>query len=301
LLAGLSVALGFKAGLFNIGATGRFVMGGLVASVAGAAVAQVTPFLAIPAAVLAGIAASAFYGFIPGFLKATTGAHEVVTTIMLNYIALFTGTALVIGVFKAPGYTFDRTADVGAASLPVLFGRDLHLGVLIAYAFVPIFWWFVWKTTIGFEIRTVGANPSAARYAGMSPRRLIMMTMSLCGLLAGLAGVITFLGEIGFYPATFGTQIGFDAIAVALLGRSHPVGVMLGALLFGFMRAGAPLMQIRAGIPIEIIDVLTAVILFFLAADIIVRWVFRMRGERAAVGLDQTQQFTKSYGQEGSS
>ena len=151
LLAGLSVALGFKAGLFNIGATGQFVIGGLAAAVAGAAVAGWSPYLAIPVAVVAGAAASAFYGFIPGFLKATTGAHEVVTTIMLNYIALFTGTALVIGVFRAPGYTFDRTADVGAAVLPVVFGRDLHLGVLIAYAFVPIFWWFVWKTTVGFD------------------------------------------------------------------------------------------------------------------------------------------------------
>ena len=297
LLAGLSVALGFKAGLFNIGANGQLIIGGLAAAIVGAAVAQWSPALAIPAAVIAGGAASFFYGFIPGFLKATTGAHEVVTTIMLNFIAGFIGSALVIGIFRAPGYTFDRTADVGAALLPVIFGRDLHLGVVLAYAFVPIFYWFVWKTTIGFEIRTVGANPSAARYAGMSPRGLITLTMSLCGMLAGLAGVIVMLGEVGFYPATFGTAIGFDAIAIALLGRSHPVGVMFGALLFGFMRAGAPLMQIRAGIPIEIIDILTATILFFLAADVIVRHIFRMRGERGAGGATE-QQFTKSYGGE---
>lgn len=300
LLAGLSVALGFKAGLFNIGATGQFVIGGLVASIVGAEVATWPPVLAIFVAVLAGVAAGALYGFIPGFLKATTGAHEVVTTIMLNYIALFTGTALVINVFRSPDFSYDRTGDLGSAMLPVMFGRDLHLGVLVAYAFVPLFWWFVWKTTVGFEIRTVGANPNAARYAGMNPRRLIMLTMALCGFLAGLAGVIIFLGEIGFYPSTFGTQIGFDAIAIALLGRSHPIGVMLGALLFGFMRAGAPLMQIRAGIPIEIIDVLTAVILFFLAADLIIRRLFRMRGARGVAGADQVQQFTRSYGNEGS-
>jgi simple sugar transport system permease protein len=300
LLAGLSVALGFKAGLFNIGATGQFVIGGLAASIVGAAVSEWPLLLAIPAAVAAGLAASSFYGLVPGFLKATTGAHEVVTTIMLNYIAILTGTALVINVFRSPDFTYDRTADVGAAALPLVFGRDLHLGVLVAYALVPLFGWFVWKTTLGFEIRTVGANPSAARYAGMSPRRLIMVTMSLCGFLAGLAGVISFLGEIGFYPATFGTQVGFDAIAIALLGRSHPVGVMLAALFFGFMRAGAPLMQIRAGIPLEIIDVLTAVILFFLAADLIVRWIFRMRGARGVSGADQTQQFTRTYGKEGS-
>jgi simple sugar transport system permease protein len=252
--------------------------------------------IAIGIAVLAGCAAGPLYGFIPGFLKATTGAHEVVTTIMLNYIAFFTGTALVINVFRSPDFSYDRTGDIGASALPVLFGRDLHLGVLVAYAFVPIFWWFVWRTTIGFEIRTVGANPSAARYAGMDPKRTIMLTMTLCGFLAGLAGVIIFLGEIGFYPSTFGTQIGFDAIAIALLGRSHPIGVMLGALLFGFMRAGAPLMQIRAGIPIEVIDVITAVILFFLAADIIVRRLFRMRGAKGMTGADREQQFTKSYG-----
>ena len=300
LLAGLSVALGFKAGLFNIGATGQFVIGGLAAAIAGALVAELNFILAIPIAIAAGVAAGAFYGFVPGFLKATTGAHEVVTTIMLNFIAVFTGTALVINLFRSPDFTFDRTADVGAAALPVIFGRDLHLGVLVAYAFVPIFWWFVWRTTLGFEIRTVGANPNAARYAGMSPRRLIMLTMSLCGFLAGLAGVVQFLGEIGFYPATFGTQIGFDAIAIALLGRSHPIGVMLGALLFGFMRAGAPLMQIRADIPIEIIDVLTATILFFLAADVVVRRLFRIRDERGMAGADKEQQFTKSYGGESS-
>jgi len=296
LLAGLSVALGFKAGLFNIGATGQFLMGGLAASVVGAQFANADPLVAIPVAVVAGAAGGALYGFIPGLLKAVTGAHEVVTTIMLNYIATFTASALVIGLLRAPGFTFDRTAAVGNATLPVVFGRDLNLGVFLAVAFVPITSWLIWRTTLGFEIRTVGANPSAARYAGMSPRRLIILTMSLCGLLSGLAGAILFLGEIGFYPATFGTAIGFDAIAVALLGRAHPVGVLFGALLFGVLRAGAPLMQIRAEIPVEIIDVLQAIILFFLAADIVVRRLFRVRAARA--GVDEIQTVTRSYGEQ---
>jgi ABC-type uncharacterized transport system permease subunit len=296
LLAGLSVALGFKAGLFNIGATGQFVIGGLVACVAGAQMATASPFVAIPVAIAAGAAAGALYGFIPGLLKALTGAHEVVTTIMLNYIATLTATALVIGPFRATGFTFDRTADVGNAELPVVFGRDLNAGVLIALAFVPIISWLIWRTTLGFEIRTVGANPSAARYAGMSPRRLIILTMSLCGMLSGLAGVILFLGEVGFYPATFGTAIGFDAIAVALLGRAHPVGVLFGALLFGVMRSGAPLMQIRAEVPLEIIDVLQAIILFFLAADVVVRRLFRFRAARA--GVDELQTVTRTYGEQ---
>jgi simple sugar transport system permease protein len=297
LLAGLSVALGFKAGLFNIGATGQFVIGGLVACVVGAELATWSPWVAMPVALVAGALAGAAYGFIPGLLKATTGAHEVVTTIMLNYIAVLTATALVIGPLRAPGYTFDRTADIGNAGLPVVFGRDLHLGVLIALAFVPLYGWLVWRTTLGFEIRTVGANPSAARYAGMSPRRLIIVTMSLCGMLAGLAGTIVFLGQVRYYPATFGTGIGFEAIAVALLGRSHPIGVLLSAILFGIMRAGAPLMQIRADIPIQIIDVLTAIILFFLAADIIVRRLFRFRAAKGGVEGDVAA-VSRSYGGE---
>ncbi len=296
LLAGLSVAVGFKAGLFNIGATGQFVMGGLVAAVVGARIGDASPFVAIPVAIAAGAAAGAFYGFIPGVLKAVTGAHEVVTTIMLNYIATFTATALVIGPFRAPGFTFDRTADVGNAALPVVFGRDLNLGVFVALALVPIMTWLIWRTTLGFEIRTVGANPSAARYAGMSPRRMIVLTMSLCGMLSGLAGAVLFLGEVHFYPATFGTAVGFDAIAVALLGRAHPVGVLFGALLFGVMRGGAPLMQIRADIPIEIVDVLQAIILFFLAADVVVRRILRVKAAR--LGMDELQTVTRTYGEQ---
>ncbi len=296
LLAGLSVALGFKAGLFNIGATGQFIIGGLAACIVGAQVATLSPFIAIPIALVAGAAAGAFYGFIPGVLKAFTGAHEVVTTIMLNYIAAYTATALVLGPFRAPGFSFDRTADVGNAALPVVLGRDLNLGVFIALAFVPLVTWLIWRTTTGFEIRTVGANPSAARYAGMSPRRVIVLTMSLCGMLAGLAGTILFLGEVGFYPGTFGTAIGFDAIAIALLGRAHPVGVLFGSLLFGVLRAGAPLMQIRAEVPLEIISVLQAIILFFLAADVIVRHIFRIRASRA--GVDELTTVTRTYGEQ---
>jgi general nucleoside transport system permease protein len=294
LLAGLAVGLGFKAGLFNIGATGQLIMGGFTAAVVGAFFATDSPYIAIPAAVVAGGIAGAIWGFIPGFLKAFTGAHEVVTTIMLNFIAGLTVSALVQGPFRAPGYTFARTADIGNATLPQLFG--MHLGVYIALAFIPIMAWLIWRTTLGFEIRAVGANPSAARYAGMSPRRLITLTMSLCGMLAGLSGVILILGQVRSFPATFGTGIGFDAIAVALLGRAHPVGIFFGALLFGGMRAGAPLMQVRAQVPIQVIDILQALILLFLAADLLVRQVLRIRAERA--GVDELQTVTRTYGEQ---
>ena len=239
-LTGLAVGVGFKAGLFNIGGTGQVLVGAFVAAIVGAAVGDQPVPIAVTVALVAGALGGAFYGFIPGALKAFTGAHEVVSTIMLNSLAFFLIVGLVNDIFKIVGPSFARTADVGNAALPVLFGRNGNVGVLIALAAVPITWFLIYRTTLGFEIRTVGANPSAARYAGMSPRRLIILTMSLCGLFAGLAGSIEIL-TLGYYPAVFGTGIGFAGITVALLGRAHPVGILLAALLLGGMRAGAPL------------------------------------------------------------
>lgn len=296
-LTGLAVGVGFKAGLFNIGATGQVLMGGFVAAVVGAQVGGAPPVVAILIATLAGAAAGAFYGFIPGYLKAFTGAHEVVTTIMLNSIAAALISGLVNDILRAPGFTFARTADIGAAAYPIVFGREMHIGVFIALVLVPVTYWFLWRTTIGFEIRTVGANPSAARYAGMSPRGMTVLTMSLAGMFAGLAGTLEILGKIGHYPAVFGTNIGFDGITVALLGRAHPVGIVLAAMLLGGMRAGAPLMQIDAKTPVEIIDVIQAVILFFLAADVLVRRLLRARAARGTA-VAELQTVSRSYGEQ---
>src|SRR6476646_1982314 len=292
-LTGLAVGLGFKGGLFNIGGTGQVLVGGFVAALVGGAVAQLPVPVAVTIAVTAGALGGAAYGFIPGFLKAFTGAHEVVVTIMLNSLAAVVIVGLVNDIFKITGPTFARTADVGNAALPIIFGRDGSLGILIALVVVPIAYVLIYRTTLGFEIRTAGANPSAARYAGMSPRRLIILTMSLCGLFAGLAGAIEIL-DLGYYPAVFGTTIGFAGITVGLLGRAHPVGILLAALLLGGMRAGAPAMQITAKIPIEIIDVIQGLILVFLAAEIVIRQVFRIRAERATPGELKT--VAASYG-----
>ena len=175
----------------------------------------------------------------------------------------------------------------------MIIGRDGHIGMLFAAAAVPIMYWLLFRSTLGFEIRTVGANPDAARYAGMQPRRLIVLTMSISGLLAGLAGTVEILGELHHIPAAYSTTVGFDAIAVALLGRSHPVGILFAALLFGAMRAGSGLMQIRAGIPVQMIGVLQAVILFFLAAPVVVRKLFRVGGD--GVATSEMQTITRSY------
>ena len=295
-LGGLSVGVAFKAGLFNIGAQGQFLIGAIAAAGMGAAVSTWPGPLAISAAILAGCLAGAAWGFIPGALKAFTGAHEVVTTIMLNTIAASVIGWLVTGPLLASGFSFDRTGDLGNSTLPILFGtRNLHLGVFASVLAVPVVWFLLWRSTLGFEIRTVGLNPSAARYAGMRPASLIIFTMSLAGMLAGLAGSMEILGITHFMNASYGTAVGFDSITVALLGRAHPVGIVLAALLFGAMRAGSNLMQIKTQIPVEIVDIIQAIVLLFVAADVIVRRVFRVRS--SAGGLAELQTVTKSYGE----
>jgi general nucleoside transport system permease protein len=296
ILAGLAVGIGFKAGLFNIGAQGQFLVGAVSATVVAVTLNDASPAVAIPLSILAGMAGGLAYGFIPGFLKAFTGAHEVVTTIMLNYVAIFLVSYLISGPFRGGHVTFARTADITAAALPILIGRNGHLGLIFAALAVPAAAWLLYRSTTGFEIRTVGANPDAARYAGMHPRWLTILTMSLCGMLAGLAGAGQILGDVGYMPASYSTTVGFDAIAVALLGRANPFGILFAGLLFGAMQAGAGAMQIQAGIPVQMVSVLQAVILFFLAAELIVRRVFRVRAARAVVSELET--VSRSYGEQ---
>jgi simple sugar transport system permease protein len=211
---------------------------------------------------------------------------------MLNSIAAAIVGVLILGPLLAPGFSFGRTGDLGNSALPIILGTNIHLGVLLAVAAVPAIWWLLYRSTLGFEMRSVGANPAAARYAGMRPNFLIMFTMSLSGMLFGIAGSTEILGVSHFMIPSYGTSVGFDAIAVALLGRSHPFGIAAAALLFGALRAGAGLMQVIAGIPVEIVDVIQAIILLFLAADVVVRRLFRVR---AAGGIADLKTVTSSY------
>jgi ABC-type uncharacterized transport system permease subunit len=283
-LGGLSVAFGFRAGLFNIGAQGQFLMGVLGAVWVGVTVRDAPPLVAISLAVTGGVIGGAIWGFIPGFLKAVSGAHEVVTTIMLNYVAGFVLAGFVNGPLRVPAAPSAVTQDVGNAALPILIARNGHLGLLIALVAVAVISWTLFRTTFGFEVRTVGANPDAARYAGMKPRLLLVVTMMICGALAGLAGAGELLGITHKTTSSYATSVGFDSIAIALLGRSSPFGVLLAALLFGAMRAGAGLMQIQAGIPKELVDVLQATILLFLVANSVLRAALRMRNVGSGLG-----------------
>ncbi len=288
IFSGLAVAFAFKAGLFNIGAQGQLIFGALAAAVIGFGIEGLPAVIHIPFALLAGATAGALYGAIPGALKTFTGAHEVITTIMLNFIALNITDYLADGPLKDPSPVniVARTARIFESAVlhPIRLGSfTIPSGFLIAVLMASITWWLLWKTTVGYEIRTVGQNPSAAKYAGMRVSRTVILTMVLSGLLAGLGGAVETQGIVGRFQPGFNAGLGFDGITIALLGKTNPFGVIPAAILVGAMRAGASQMQFRAGVATEIIDVIQAIILFFVAADMIIRWLLR---QRAAAGED---------------
>ncbi len=288
IFTGLAVAVGFRAGLFNIGANGQFLVGAFCAAVFGAAIGLPFP-IAMLLSLAVGALGGALWGFIPGALKAWRGAHEVVTTIMLNSIAYLLLNLLASQVFADPGASFPRTPDVNPdAALPIILADTrLHLGIVIALVTAVAMWFLLFKTTLGFEIRTVGSNAAAARYAGIRSAFTIVLTMMISGGLAGLGGATEILGNTRNYPAEYIVTFGFDGIAVALLGRAHPFGVVGGALLFGVMRAGAGAMQRATDIPIDIIVIVQGVILLFVAAQVVIERLLpaaraRRRGPAAA-------------------
>jgi ABC-type uncharacterized transport system permease subunit len=282
-LAGLGIALAFRGGLFNIGVQGQLFMGSVFAVVVGYSV-ELPPILHISLALLAGIIGGALWAAIPGYLKARQGAHEVITTIMLNYIAarVINWALATNGPLRAPRTVVPETRAVfESARLPILIpDTRLHAGVIIAVIAAIIVYWLLWRTVSGFEIRTVGANPSAARYAGINVEGNIVLTMVLSGALAGLGGAIQVLGLAPYnFTTGFNVGLGFDSIAVAVLGGIHPFGVVLSSFLFGAMDAGARLMQLRTKVPIDIITIVQGLILAFVAADQIIRSIFRIRAE----------------------
>lgn len=283
IFAGLAVAIGFQAGLFNIGVSGQMHIGGMAALYIGFAFALPAVFH-IPLALAAAIVGGAFWAGIAGFLKARTGAHEVITTIMLNFIALFLVDYLLRNsLFQAPGRNDPISDKVNPSaqfpSLGDLFGAyRVNIGFLIALAAVAFAWWLMYRTTIGFEFRAVGFNAAGGKYAGMSVAWIYVSVMAVAGAFAGIGGANQLLGLEPFRGfSNFAGNIGFDAIALALLGRSHPVGVLFAALLFGGLKAGGREMQGAAGIPIDLVLVLQALIIVMIAAPELVRSIYRIK------------------------
>src|SRR5215211_1945140 len=268
ILGGLAFAVAARAGMFNIGIEGQMVVGGLCAGLAAAWDPGLPIFVHPPLAVLAGMVAGGIWGFIPGFLKAKTGAHEVITTIMLNYLAYRIST-VVIGQENLPLVNPALQATqpaVDNATLPRLVaGTRLHAGILIALAAAVVVWFLLYRTVFGYKIRTVGLSPGAAGFAGIPWGRTIALAMLLSGLLAGLGGTVDALGLQGrYYNITLG--IGFTSIAVGLVGRNTPFGVILAGLLFGALAAGATKMRNTAGISRDIVYVLLAFVILSVSA-----------------------------------
>ena len=285
IFAGLAVALGFRCGLFNIGAEGQLFMGAVFSAYVGYSLQGVPAIVHIPLALGAGALGGALWGFLPAILKAKFGAHEVINTIMMNYIAFRLSEWLLNGPMKRGGpdgpVPVSPTIEA-SAELPRFFADPIrfHLGFFIALAVAAFVYWFLFRTTLGFEIRTVGANPNAAKYAGMSITRNFVLALCLSGALAGLAGANEVLGVNHNLALAFSSGYGFDSIALALLGKSHPVGVVLAALLFGTLRSGGTRMQNIAKIPVDIIGVIQALVIAFVAAPAIIRAIYRIRAAR---------------------
>lgn len=279
IFTGLAVALGFRCGLFNIGAEGQLFIGALCSAYVGYSITGLPAIIHLPLALLAGAAGGALWGMIPGYLKARFGAHEVVNTIMMNWIAFRLSDWLLNGPMKASGFRPVTPNVEHSAELPRFFPDPLRLnwGLILAFVVAYALYWFLFKTTLGFEIRSVGANPDAARYAGMNIIKNFVLVMALSGGLAGLAGSAQVLGVDHWVGQGFSAGYGFDAIALALLGKSHPAGVVISALLFGFLRSGATRMQSIAGVPIDIISIIQGLIIIFIAAPAIIRWLYRLK------------------------
>ncbi|NMC12905.1 MAG: ABC transporter permease [Chloroflexi bacterium] len=286
IFAGLAVALAFKGGLFNIGAEGQLALGAVASAWVGYALPDllgisIPRIIHLPLTIFAGMLAGAIWGAIPGWLKAKTGSHEVINTIMMNYIALNMVSYLLNGPWKDPDplNVIARTPMIAeGARIPAIFSQyRFHWGFFLALVVAFIVWWLLWKTTLGFEIRTAGSNPDAAKYAGINVSRTIVLTMTISGLLAGLAGAIEVTALNYRHELGFSQGYGFDAIAIALLGKSHPFGAVIGAILFGAMRNGATRMQFLTQIPVDVISVIQALILLFVAGDAISRFIYRIR------------------------
>lgn len=284
LLAGLAVAFAFRTGLFNIGVEGQLIVGWFAAAYVGMAF-DLPKIIHLPFALIAAAAAGALWGLVPGILKATLKVHEVIVTIMMNYIALHVVNAL-IKTLSGGGFKLERIQE--SASLRSEFLSNLtdystlHYGIFVALAMVVVMWFILEKTKTGYELKSVGYNDNAARYAGMSANKNIILAMVISGAFAGLGGAMEALGTFGNISSMGGfTGIGFDGIAVALLGANTPLGVIFGATLFGSLKYGANNMPNEAGIPVEIVSIIIALVIFFVACGYIIRLgLIRLRNKK---------------------
>ena len=286
IVAALAVAVAFRAGLFNIGAQGQVIMGAVVSGYVGFTF-HLPPVVAVLVALVVGVAGGAVWGGIAGVLKAKAGAHEVIVTIMLNYVASFLlAWLLTTTAFRVHGSQEPKSQTVlPNAQLPLLLGSQYRAtwGFVLALLAAGFVWWLMSRSRLGFQFRAVGANPYASRTAGISVARMTTYVMLTSGALAGLAGAVQLLGTSKYLTDGIAGTIGFDAITVALLGRSKPGGIVAAGLLYGGLSAGGRFMEVVTGTPIDIVLVLQALVVLFIAAPGLVRTIFRLPAPSADV------------------
>ncbi|MFO7881419.1 MAG: ABC transporter permease [Kosmotogaceae bacterium] len=286
-LTGLAVGFGFRAGIFNIGAEGQMAMGALVGSMVAMNVGFLPPFLAIPLALIFGMLAGAIWASIAGFLKAFTGAHEVISTIMLNWIAANIAIFMVSGPL-AIGSGTPKSPEISESSkLPIILkvkATEMSIAIFIAIMVAIVMYILLEKSTLGYELKGVGFNPYAAEYGGINIKKSIILTMAISGALAGMAGIIDILGVP---PNRFVGELtggrGFDGITIALIGRNHPIGIIFAALLIASLRTGSNAMQITAQIPNDIVLIIQGIVIFLVAAERIVSTMIGYKRKRREV------------------
>lgn len=286
IFTGLAVAISFRTGVFNIGVEGQFILGAMGATVAVLVFRDVPKPLLLILAMVIGTLSGALWGFIPGFLKARTGAHEVITTIMLNYVA---AQLVLFGLrsefLKPVGSTLPISKVLSTiVRVPLIFALPairLHYGFVMALVMAVLVSWFIFRSTKGFELRAAGFNLMAARYAGINAGGSIMLAMALSGGLAGLGGTLEVLGTVGQMSNDLSSGFGFNAIALALLAGNRPGGVVAAALLFGALRTGGGLMQVKTGIPLDLLFFVQALVIMFVAAPALIRSIYRMKVQNA--------------------
>lgn len=283
IFAGLAVTLAFRAGMFNIGSQGQIIMGATFAGAAGFGL-HLPIGIHLLVVILAGALGGAIWAGIAGFLKAKTGAHEVIVTIMLNYIAISLVLYLLKNQLKDPASSNPISPQMDSSAMfPLLLGPNyrVHAGLILAILAVFAVAWLLNRSTLGFEYRAIGANPSAARTAGMNVQRGYITVMLIAGALAGLAGVSQIAGTEKSLDSEIAGSIGFDAITVALLGRSKPWGTFVAAILFGAFKAGGTSMAVNAEVSIDIVAVVQSLIVLFIAAPPLIRSMFRIKAARS--------------------
>jgi simple sugar transport system permease protein len=282
MFTGLAVAYGFRAGLFNIGAEGQLFMGGLAAAFLGIAMAGLPWLIVVPTIIVAGAAIGAAWAFIPAILKARVGAHEVITTMMFSYIARYFVSWVVTGPLKAEGQVPQTESLPPESILPKIHetlsfipASRLHWGFLLAIVLAVGMWLLLKYTTLGYEARAVGFNPSASETGGISVQATIVKSLCISGALAGIAGVTEVIAVQYRLFDQFSAGFGFTGIAVALLAKNNPLGVIAAAILFGALSAGSGTMQLEADVPADLIFIIQALIIFFVAAEALAKWVVR--------------------------